>query len=179
MISSTTQLPRSRWNVSYQMKNLLSFSVENLKQRVYCCRSLLSLARKPESQFIGGVHKYLVRSVYRMKNHNAYVGGIPDCWYSASGRDLWVEYKYIPVKRPRLPVIPDLSELQIRWIRDRKEEGRNIWVIVGCKAGGVIYYDFNEMLAGVSPDVFMSRIKSRKELANIIYNYCTKPSNVI
>jgi len=131
------------------------------------------MARKPESQFISGVHKYLVHSVYRMKNHNAYVGGIPDCWYSGNKADLWVEYKYIPVSKPRKIVIPDLSALQVRWIADRFLEGRDTWVIVGCKQGGVIYTDLNEMLAGIPPNAFISRIQTRKELANAIYEHCS------
>jgi len=131
------------------------------------------MARKPESQFINGVHKYLVRSVYRMKNHNAYVGGIPDCWYSSIGRDLWIEYKYIPVSKPRIIVIPDLSELQKRWISGRYLDGRDIWVIVGCKPGGVIYTDLNEMLDGIRPENFIERIQTRKELASTIDKHCS------
>jgi hypothetical protein len=131
------------------------------------------MARKPESQFISGVHKYLVRSVYRMKNHNAYVGGIPDCWYSAMAHDLWVEYKYIPVSKPRIIVKPDLSELQVRWISARYLEGRDVWVIVGCKAGGVIYTDINEMLIGIPPVDFMQRIQTRKQLASAIDEHCS------
>lgn len=131
------------------------------------------MARKPESQFISGVHKHLVHSVYRMKNHNAYVGGIPDCWYSGNKNDLWIEYKYIPVSKPRIIVKPDLSPLQVRWISKRYLEGRDTWVIVGCKAGGVVYIDLDEMLAGLPPDVFMQRIQTRKELANAIYEHCS------
>ena len=114
-----------------------------------------------------------MHSVYRMKNHNAYVGGIPDCWYSNNASDLWVEYKYIPVSKPRKAVIPDLSELQIRWISDRFLEGRDVWVIVGCKAGGVVYTDIHEMLNGIEPDIFMQRIQTRKELTNAIYEHCS------
>lgn len=131
------------------------------------------MAKKPESRYIAGVHKLLVRSVYRMKNHNAYVGGIPDVWYSGSVQDLWVEYKYLPVKTPRITVIPDLSLLQVRWITDRKEEGRSVWTIVGCKAGGVIYRDITEMTNGLPPACFISRLQSYKEIATEIYTFTT------
>ena len=131
------------------------------------------MARKPESQFISGVHKYLVRSVYRMKNHNAYVGGIPDCWYSGNKSDLWAEYKYIPVSIPRKTVKPDLSELQFRWISARHLEGRDVWVIMGCKQGGVIYYNLDEMSSGLPPVTFLQRLQTRKELANAIYEHCS------
>jgi hypothetical protein len=96
---------------------------------------------KPENQFITGIHKYLPPTIYRMKNNNAYTAGIPDVWYSGTKADLWVEYKFVPRVPQRDVVLPDLSLLQKYWLRERHHEGRNVAVIVGCPAGGVILED--------------------------------------
>lgn len=134
---------------------------------------------KPENQFIKGVHTHLNRRVYRMKNYNPYVAGVPDTWYSGNIKDLWVEYKYIPVSRPTKRVVPDLSQQQRRWISARIAEGRDVWVIVGCKTGGVIYRSVKEMTSGLNPDEFLSKLLERKVLAEQIYSFCCtkEPSN--
>lgn len=132
------------------------------------------MSRKPETSFINGVHRYLPAAVYRMKNHNEYVGGIPDVWYSSTKRDLWVEYKYLPISKPRSTVVPNLSPKQLHWINSRQTEGRNVWVIVGYKEGGVILTDFDDMQHGIRPDVFMDWSLPRKELAYEIEVFCHK-----
>ena len=107
-----------------------------------------------------------------MKNHNDYIGGIPDVWYSGHHNDLWVEYKYLPISKPRAPVIPDLSPKQLYWIESRRAEGRNIWVIVGYKLGGVIYNDLNDIQHGIQPAAFLAQTLTRKELAEEIFSFC-------
>lgn len=98
------------------------------------------MSRGPENTFIASVHKHLPESVYWMKNHNEYIGGIADVWYDGPCGDLWVEYKFIVLpKRADTPVTVDLSKLQQQWLRDRYENGRNVAVVVGCKEGGVWY----------------------------------------
>ena len=99
-----------------------------------------------ENTFIASVHRHLPASLYRMKNHNQYNGGIADVWYSGK-KDLWIEYKFIAVpKRPgtiidliNKPPKGDsvISTLQQQWLHDRHSEGRNVGVIVGSKEGGV------------------------------------------
>jgi hypothetical protein len=130
------------------------------------------MSRKPETTFTNGVHRHLSMAVYHMKNHNDYVGGIPDVWYSGYRNDLWVEYKYLPVSTPRNIVIPDLSLKQLYWIKSRRAEGRNCWVIVGCKPGGVIYTDLWEMEHGIQPQIFLARTLTRKEIAEQIESFC-------
>ena len=132
------------------------------------------MPRKPETNFTNGIHRYLPVAVYRMKNHNEYVGGIPDVWYSGDFRDLWVEYKYIPVSKPRTPVIPDLSAKQLHWIKSRRAEGRNVWVIVGYKQGGVIVENLDDMERGIRPDHFLARTLTRQQLAHAIALFCCK-----
>jgi hypothetical protein len=104
-----------------------------------------------------------------MKNNNAYVGGIPDVWYSGMGGDLWVEYKYLPKLPVRVPIDPMklLSPLQQKWLRDRKMEGRPVAVVIGCPTGGVIFENL-EWEAPLTSKEFTSLIYSKKELADWI-----------
>ena len=109
------------------------------------------MSSTPENSFIASIHRQfdklgLPRVPYAEKMHNPYRGGTFDVWYSGCGKsscDLWVEYKFIPElpKRDTTLVLPDLSELQRHWGQERYEEGRNVWVILGCREGGVIYTD--------------------------------------
>ena len=134
------------------------------------------MARGPENTFIGSVHKHLPVQLYRMKNHNEYNSGIADCWYSGK-RDLWIEYKFIEVPKRDTTVIdlvggknPPLSALQQEWLKERHNEGRNVWVIVGCKEGGVLYRNLGwEPVADTGS--FRGWIQSRKDLATEIANF--------
>jgi hypothetical protein len=98
------------------------------------------MAAKPETNFTTRIHKRLPLSIYKMKNNNQYTGGIPDVWYSGKSGDLWVEYKYLPKTPVRAVTDPKklLSALQLQWLNARKEEGRNVAVIIGCPDGGVL-----------------------------------------
>jgi hypothetical protein len=109
------------------------------------------MSRGPENTFIASIHKLLPEDLYAMKNHNEYNGGIADCWYSGV-RDLWVEYKFLEVpkrgntiinlvRRPSTKTPPVITELQQDWISERSAQGRDVWIIVGCKDGGVIFRD--------------------------------------
>lgn len=90
----------------------------------------------PENRFIKRVHARLPANIYHEKMHNVYRGGTPDVWYSGKGGDLWIEYKWAekPGKKP-----PALSELQKRWLRDRHAEGRRVLVVLGHRAGALVY----------------------------------------
>ena len=107
-----------------------------------------------------------------MKNHNEFISGIPDVWYSGDRNDLWVEYKYLSISKPRSAVIPHLSPKQLHWIRSRRAEGRNCWVIVGYKLGAVLYTELDDMEYGISPEVFLERTLTRKEMAHEIEFFC-------
>lgn len=152
--------------------------------QLLCLRAKQNLERvsensmsQPENTFIASVHKHLPASLYRMKNHNQYNGGIADVWYSGSKRDLWIEYKFVavPVRDDtEIDLVtgkaPSISYLQQKWLRERHAEGRDIAVIVGSKAGGI-------WLPGVSWDGtytaggFRGHIKTRNELAGFIQNW--------
>ena len=126
------------------------------------------MAAKPETTFIGSVHRHLPTNLYHMKNHNEYISGPADVWYSGSKGDLWVEYKFITLpKRPDTGITPDCSRLQLDWLRDRHTEGRNVAVIVGCGEGGVVYLD-RAWENAMNCSTFKSHLLSRKELADWI-----------
>lgn len=132
----------------------------------------------PENTFIRAVNKYVPADVYRMKNHNQYNGGIADVWYSGAKADLWIEYKFIeiPVRGDTMIDLvggknPPLSHLQQEWITARKAEGRNVWVIVGSKSGGVVFQDLS-WKAKLNASAFRALLCSRNELGSIITRFC-------
>ncbi len=126
---------------------------------------------KPETVFTNSVHAHLDReALYWMKNHNEYVSGIFDCWYSGKGEesaDLWVEYKFIVIpKRDTTMIVPELSPLQMQWGVDRHQEGRNMAVIVGSKEGGVFLHP--GQWGALSTRDFKEKLLSRQALADLI-----------
>ena len=123
---------------------------------------------KPETVFIESVHRHLpVGSPYRMKNHNEYVGGVFDCWYSGSKTDLWIEYKFIVLpKRDDTMIVPNLSALQLQWGNGRRDEGRNVAIVVGCKEGGV--WLRHDQWAGCTTKEFRAMMVTRRNLADLI-----------
>ena len=129
----------------------------------------------PENSFIAGVHRYLPDDVYKMKNYNVYTGGIADCWYSGVTKDLWIEYKHIVVPaRATTMIVPNLSALQLEWLTDRKREGRNVAVVVGCKEGAVILEDAALWETGLSAGEFRSAIISRRSAAEYIDGFVNR-----
>lgn len=125
------------------------------------------MASKPESVFVAGVHKYLPKTLHREKMNNPYRGGTADQWYSGLAGDLWVEYKFLPRTPQRGTIRPALSDLQRQWLRGRHGEGRNVCVIIGCPAGGVILRDC-EWEDGLPCGEFTTRLLSRADLASWI-----------
>lgn len=133
----------------------------------------------PETRFIASVQKHLppVGQFYRMKNHNQYNGGIADSWYS-SALDLWVEWKWVDLpKRPETVISivdgkkPSLSALQQDWIQGRVREGRNVWVVVGCELGGVVFMGGWGDGRWTTKD-FTAMVKPRQDIAALIWNFC-------
>lgn len=126
------------------------------------------MAAKPENNFIASVHKHLVPQVYAEKMYNPLRGGTPDVYYEG-GKHLWVEYKFIEVpKRPETRIVPELSALQKLWLRRSFVATGRACVIVGCKAGGVVFSAPGTWEVGVSAQEFELALQRRDELARYI-----------
>jgi hypothetical protein len=133
---------------------------------------------KPETTFTASVHKHLppLSQLHREKMANPYRGGTADYWYDGK-RDLWVEWKFLVVPKRDSTVIDlvtgsaktqaAISPLQQKWLRDRYNNGRRVWVIVGSKDGGVIFKD-RTWEVPVTAAVFRSLLVSRRDLARLI-----------
>lgn len=123
------------------------------------------MARKAETTFIASVHRHLPLGVHREKMNNPYRSGTADVWYSGR-KDLWVEYKFIQAmpKRDDTLIALDLSENQKIWLEHRHNEGRNVAVICGCKAGGVLFTNLS-WVQPLTAKQFASKVQSRQMLA--------------
>lgn len=131
------------------------------------------MSQGPETTFIKSVHRHLPADLYSMKNHNQYNAGIPDCWYSGNRGDIWVEYKYILIPaRPKTSIkVPELlSALQVDWLVRRYEEGRKVFVVVGCKEGGVWFED-RDWEHYITAEAFRSAVENRKQIAQRICSH--------
>ena len=113
------------------------------------------MAAKPETTLYTAINKSLPKDIHREKMHNPYRGGTPDFFYSGNKADKWVEYKWMPYN-PRAAFVPTLSTLQIKWLRERHGEGRNVAVIVGSPSGVMILKAL-EWESPVVPDFSISR----------------------
>lgn len=106
------------------------------------------MASKPETVFTNAIHRFLPppKQFHREKMNNPYRGGTADMWYSGKSADLWAEYKFLPRVPQRGDITPErlgLTALQLDWLRGRYAEGRNVCVIAGCPAGGVVLRDLS------------------------------------
>jgi hypothetical protein len=136
---------------------------------------------KPETTFYESLHRHLPEKarLHREKMANPYTGGTADVWYSGDLSDLWVEYKFIEVPKRDATMIDlckfdMLSGLQQEWIKGRVREGRNVWVIVGCREGGVIFKGLEWTTGPFAAGRFREWIDDRKIIAGEIASHCLK-----
>ena len=124
---------------------------------------------KPETRFYTAVHKELPAAVYRVKINNPYVGGIPDCWYSGTGGDLWVEYKWIAsLPKRAVVVVPKLlSGLQKDWLTARHEEGRSTAVVLGSPEGAWVFEGLS-WEQPIHPDEIRAHGLTKQQVADYI-----------
>ena len=127
------------------------------------------MSRKPETEFIQRLHRKMgAVKPYHMKLNNPLTAGIPDVYYSGSGGELWVEYKYDPkAGMGRKFVLPALSPLQIAWMNGRYKEGRQVAVILGCMKG-VMIYTHGKWAVPMAPSFFEQHLVSEQEAADWI-----------
>lgn len=126
--------------------------------------------RKPETTFIASVHRLLPKNLHAEKMNNPYRSGTADVWYSGNKADMWVEYKFLPtlpVKKDE--IIADLSPLQIKWLRERHNEGRSIFVIIGCPLGGVVLSNL-EWEQPIPISAFKTHTLTRSAIAEWLVN---------
>lgn len=135
------------------------------------------MSAKPETTFIASVHRQFRDGYkpYAMKNHNEYVGGIADVWYSGCWNDVWVEYKFIVMPKRMDTVIdltagkkPMLSVLQQAWLRNRFKDGRKVLVVVGHKDGGALFDHPKAWEAPHKSADYLAGLMSRKDIAEHI-----------
>lgn len=99
-----------------------------------------------EGRFITRIHQKVKRHVpglFFVKIKMLYVAGIPDCYYSGNGGDVWVEYKYLnsTPKRSEFQLSHEVTALQRDFLSGRQAEGRQVGLIVGTPDGAAIYVD--------------------------------------
>lgn len=99
----------------------------------------------PETTFTKYLMRKLPDDIYSMKVLMPFLGGVPDCYFSGKGGDLWAEMKWIAriPKRDTTEIDVGLSDLQKRWLAGRYHEGRNVCVIVASDIGCCILRDIN------------------------------------
>lgn len=139
----------------------------------------------PENRFINSIHDKMkgLGNPYFEKMHNPYRGGTPDVWYSGDAADLWVEYKYIKAAPKRTAMVkPDLSDLQIKWLRGRQREGRNVMVVLGVgpdirTASAIWFTSPREWEEGVSLQEFTARLVSKTVLPGWIRHWTMREAN--
>jgi hypothetical protein len=119
------------------------------------------VSRKPEGLFIDAIHSKMESDVFRQAMAVMMSNGTPDRYYDGN-RDLWVEYKWLP-KPPKRKFVPNLSQLQLRWLQRRHAAGANAWVIVGFPPNegatvgkvGIVVTDPREWELGVDPKKYL------------------------
>lgn len=128
-----------------------------------------------ESEYIRTVHTLLPASFYHLKLNLPYTAGVPDCYYSGSRADLWVEWKYFKTIPREVDLCsgknPVLTRLQQDWLACRHAERRKVAVIVGTCKGCVIYPDLSWQHV-LTRAVFIDMIRSKQYTALWIERLC-------
>ena len=128
------------------------------------------MSAKPETRYYTAIHRLLPKELHREKMANPYRGGTADVWYSGTADDLWVEYKYLARVPKKASIWMDrmLSPLQLLWLRERYREGRNVVVILGTPAGGIV---FERCLweKELTPEEFVSCARTKQQMADYIW----------
>lgn len=101
------------------------------------------MTTKSETLFCNRINKCIPRAVEIEKMHNPYRGGTADYWYSGFRDDLWVEYKWILLARGTASkaIKPKATKLQLIWLNNHHNRGRNVCVIIGSPNGCAILLD--------------------------------------
>lgn len=132
------------------------------------------MTAKAETVYAQRVNKHLPPEVYREKMNNPYRGGTPDFYYEFQ-RSLWCEYKFIEVpKREDTIIRPNLSALQLDWLKRCHANGHKPVVVIGSRAGGVALWSPNAWTHGLGAGAFVDQAGTAEEIATIIYQAVLK-----
>ena len=139
------------------------------------------MASKPETTFYTSVHRFLppLSQLHREKMANPYRGGTADHWYDGPKGDMWIEWKFLVLPKRDDTIIDlitlrgkrqdsPLSMLQQHWLAGRFRNKRKVWVIVGCKEGGVIMRSPTEWCMLWRTKLFRAHLISRQDIARAI-----------
>lgn len=128
------------------------------------------MSSKPETRYYSAIHKLLPKELHKEKMHNPYRGGTADVWYSGTADDLWVEYKYLadPPKRAAISIRRELSPLQLNWLRNRYQEGRNVVVILGTPIGSWVFESLTWETYELTSDDLRKIGRSKQQIAGYI-----------
>lgn len=132
------------------------------------------MAAKPENNFIANIHKRLNIQVYAEKMYNPLRGGTPDVYYEGK-KMLWVEYKFIQLPaRDSTLILPQLSDLQILWLKRCHTNTKRARVIVGFKMDkkyyGVVYSSPDEWTESITTRNYKRYAIPIEELVQYIEN---------
>lgn len=124
-----------------------------------------------ESQVTAAFAKLLPSDIYSLKVslRPGCKVGVADSWYSGPAKDLWVEWKHLPRSPRSLDAEKLLTPNQLKWLRDRETEGRDVAVFISTKAGIVVFDDMNDLQAG--SERIKKLLLSRKELAHRVTQF--------
>jgi hypothetical protein len=128
-----------------------------------------------EHSFIRAIHRLLPKHVYRWKINDNFAGGVADAYYSGVAGDLWIEYKFVSLpKRDTSKVIFGASAQQIRWLCQRKQEGRRVYLVVGSDEGCLIVDEPDVWRKNsVSAAYFRRNAVDRKVIVDLILSSTT------
>lgn len=121
-----------------------------------------------ESQYTSNIGKRLPRHMRSWKINDNFAGGVPDSFYrNLDGvKPIWAEYKLIKAlpKRDNTKIVPNLSALQLKWLKEAQAAGELAVVIIGCEditnqrqVCGVVLTSPDEWENGVTKDYFLSK----------------------
>jgi hypothetical protein len=111
-----------------------------------------------EAGFTRYIFKKLPLEIYKWKIMNMMQNGVPDCYFSGSHGDLWVEVKYQKApKKVNTKFKANLSTLQDKWLTERSKEGRNVAVVLGTDLGCRIFKYNDWSISLRRPDLIHTR----------------------
>lgn len=93
-----------------------------------------------EASVTRAFNKKLPDEIHVWKINARFANGVPDCWYSGPGGDMWVEWKLLP-QPPSRAHKPRLSALQERWLNEQYDKGRNCKVVVALPKKQFLLYE--------------------------------------